>query len=193
MVGAGIFLTRGIKLLPEKRQVALEFIISSIENFMVSITGPEGHSFFPFIASIFLYILFCNLLGIVPGFISPTADPNTTLSLALCTFAVTHIIGIKYHGIRYIKHFLGPVWYMTPLMLPIEIISHLARVLSLTVRLFGNVFGKEKILGVLFAIAGMYAAPLPIIFIGILESFVQALVFMLLSIVYFTGAMEEAH
>ncbi len=193
MIAGGIILTRSIKMLPEKGQSLLEFVISSLEDFMVNITGPEGRAFFPFIATIFLYILFCNLLGLVPGFVSPTADPNTTLSLALCTFVLTHIIGIKYHGIRYIKHFLGPVWFLIPLMLPVEIIGHLARVLSLTVRLFGNIFAKEKILGILFALAGIYLVPLPIIFLGILVSFVQAFVFMLLSIIYFAGAMEEAH
>ncbi len=193
MLAGSIFMIRGIKLLPEKKQVFLEFIISSLENFMISITGPEGKSFFPFIATVFLYILICNLIGLIPGFFSPTADPNTTLSLALMTFIYTHFLGIKYHGIKYINHFLGPVWYLIPLMLIIEIIGHLARVMSLTIRLFGNIFGKEKVLGVLFALAGLYLAPLPVMVLGILVSFVQALVFMLLATVYFAGAMEEAH
>jgi len=193
MIAAGILLTRSVKLLPEKSQSFLEYTIGSLEDFMVDITGPEGRAFFPFIATIFLYICLCNLIGLVPGFISPTADPNTALSLALCTFVYTHIIGIKYHGIKYVKHFLGPVWYIIPIMLPIEIIGHLARVMSLTVRLFGNIFGKEKMLGILFGLFGLYLAPLPIMFLGILVSFVQALVFMLLATVYFAGAMEEAH
>lgn len=193
MVAGGLLLTRGIKLLPGKKQSFIEFIVSSLENFIISIAGPEGKMFFPFLATIFLYILLCNLLGLIPGFFSPTADTNTTLALALVTFIYTHYIGIRYHGLKYIKHFLGPVPAIAPIMLPIEIIGHLARVMSLTIRLFGNIFGKEKILGILFAIAGMYLAPLPIMFLGILVSFVQALVFMLLATVYFTGAMEEAH
>jgi F-type H+-transporting ATPase subunit a len=160
---------------------------------MVEITGPEGRAFFPYIATVFLYILICNLLGLIPGFLSPTANLNTTLSLAICTFILTHIIGIKFHGIRYIKHFLGPIWILAPLMFVIELIGHLARVMSLSVRLFGNIFGKEKVLGILFALWGLYLAPLPILFLGILVSFIQAIVFMLLSIVYFAGAMEEAH
>jgi F-type H+-transporting ATPase subunit a len=193
LIIAGILLTRSIKTLPGKAQSVLEYIIGSLEDFMVDITGPEGRAFFPFVATIFFYILFCNLIGLVPGFYSPTADWNTTLALALCTFVYTHFIGIKYHGIKYVKHFLGPVWYIAPIMLPIEIIGHLARVMSLTVRLFGNIFGKEKMLGILFGLFGLYLAPLPIMFLGILVSFVQALVFMLLATVYFTGAMEEAH
>jgi F-type H+-transporting ATPase subunit a len=193
LIAGGIILTRGVQLLPRKGQNFLEVVIDGLENFMVGITGPEGRFFFPFIATIFLYILVSNLIGLVPGFFSPTANLNTTLSMALCTFVVTHIIGIKFHGAKYIKHFLGPVWWLAPLMFPIELIGHLARIMSLSIRLFGNIFGKETVLGILFMLAGLYLAPLPILFLGILVSFIQALVFTLLSIIYFVGAMEEAH
>ena len=193
MIVGGILLVRGIQLLPRKGHNFLEIIIEGLENFMVDITGPEGRAFFPFIATIFLYIFVCNLIGLIPGFFSPTANINTTLSMAICTFILTHIIGFKFHGVKYIKHFLGPVWALAPLMLVIEGIGHLARVMSLSVRLFGNIFGKEKILGILFGLAGLYLAPLPILFLGLLVSLIQAVVFMLLSIVYFMVAMEEAH
>ncbi len=192
IVGA-LLLVRGIRLVPGKGQSALELIIGGLEDFMVEITGPEGRAFFPYIVTIFLYILVSNLLGLVPGFFSPTANLNTTLSMAICTFVLTHIIGIKFHGAKYIKHFLGPIWVMAPLMLIIELIGHFARIMSLSIRLFGNIFGKETVLGILFGLAGFALAPLPILFLGILVSFIQALVFMLLSIVYFAGAMEEAH
>lgn len=193
MILGVLLLARGIKRIPGKGQNILEMIVGGLEDFVVEITGPEGRAFFPFIATIFLYILISNLLGLVPGFFSPTANINTTLSLAICTFVLTHIIGIKFHGVKYIKHFFGPVWAMAPLMFIIELIGHFARVMSLSVRLFGNIFGKEKVLGIFFALAGLYLAPLPILFLGILVSFIQAVVFMLLSIVYFAGAMEEAH
>jgi F-type H+-transporting ATPase subunit a len=192
IVGA-LLLGKGIKMIPGKGQNFLEMIIQGLEDFYVEITGPEGRSFFPFVATIFVYILVCNLLGLIPGFLSPTANLNTTLSMALCTFFLTHAIGIKFHGTKYIKHFLGPVAALAPLMLVIELIGHLARVISLSVRLFGNILGKEKILGILFGLAGLYLAPLPILFLGILVSLIQAVVFMLLSTVYFAGAMEEAH
>lgn len=192
IVGA-LLLARGIRMIPRKGQNLLEVIIQSLEDFMVEITGPEGRAFFPYIATIFLYILVSNLLGLVPGFFSPTANLNTTLSMAICTFILTHYIGIKFHGAKYLKHFLGPVLVLAPLMFVIELIGHLARVMSLSIRLFGNIMGKEKILGILFALAGLYLAPLPILFLGILVSFIQAVVFMLLSIVYFAGAMEHAH
>lgn len=193
MICGAAFLARGIQMLPRKGQNFLEVIIETLEDFMVDITGPEGRAFFPFIATIFLYIFLCNLIGLVPGFISPTANINTTLSMALCTFVLTHAIGIKFHGVKYIKHFLGPVWWLSPAMLILELIGHFARIISLTVRLFGNIFGKEKVLGVLFGLWGLYLVPLPILFLGILVSLVQAVVFMLLAIVYFAGAMEEAH
>ena len=193
MVIGFFLLGRGIKLLPKKKQVFLELIIEALEDFMVEITGPEGRAFFPYIATVFLYIIVCNLIGLIPGFFSPTANLNTTLSIAICTFVLTHVIGVKFHGVKYIKHFLGPIWPLAPLMLVLELIGHFARVLSLSIRLFGNIFGKEKVLGILFGMAGLYFAPLPILVLGILVSFVQALVFMLLSIIYFTVAMEEAH
>jgi F-type H+-transporting ATPase subunit a len=184
---------KGVQLLPKKGQNVFEVLIGGLENFMVEITGPEGRFFFPFIATIFLFILVSNLIGLIPGFFSPTANLNTTLALALCTFAYTHIIGIKFHGAKYIKHFLGPVWWLAPLMFPIELIGHFARIMSLSVRLFGNIFGKETVLTILFLLAGLYLAPLPILFLGILVSFIQALVFMLLATMYFVGAMEHAH
>jgi F-type H+-transporting ATPase subunit a len=193
LIVGSFLLVRGVKLLPARGQNFMEMVIETMENFMVDITGPEGRAFFPFIATIFLYILVSNLLGLVPGFVSPTANLNTTLSMAICTFVLTHVIGIKFHGAKYIKHFLGPVMFLAPLMIIIESIGHLARIMSLSIRLFGNIMGKEKILGILFALAGLYLAPLPILFLGLLVSFIQALVFMLLSIVYFVGAMEEAH
>jgi len=184
---------KGLQMLPSGKQNVFEVLVSGLEDFMVGVTGPEGRFFFPFIATLFFYILLCNLLGLVPGFFSPTANLNTTLSLAVCTFVYTHIIGFKFHGPKYLKHFLGPVWWLAPLMLPIELIGHFARVMSLSIRLFGNIFGKETVLGIFFLLAGLYLAPLPILFLGILVSVIQSMVFMLLSIIYFAGAMEEAH
>ena len=193
LIASAFFLARKVKLLPERGQNFFEVLIDGLETFMVEITGPEGRFFFPYIATIFLFILVSNLIGLIPGFFSPTANLNTTLALALCTFVVTHAIGIKFHGAKYIKHFCGPVWWLIPLMFPIELIGHLARIMSLSVRLFGNIFGKEMVLAILFGLAGLYLAPLPIMFLGILVCFIQALVFMLLATMYFVGAMEHAH
>ncbi len=188
-----VLATRKIEMIPSKGQNFFEILISGIEEFMVDITGEEGRWFFPFTATIFFYIAFCNLIALIPGFFPPTASINTTVACAVPVFLFTHYIGIKYHGIKYIKHFLGPVWWLTPIMLPIEIIGHLARVLSLSFRLFGNMTGHELVLAILFMLAGAFFAPLPIMAMGIFVAFVQAFVFFLLSVMYFACSMEEAH
>ncbi len=188
-----VLATRKIEMIPTKAQNFFEIVISGMEEFMVDITGEEGRWFFPIIATIFIYIAVCNLLGLVPGMFPPTASINTTLSCAIPVFLFTHYIGIKYHGIKYIKHFLGPVWWLVPIILPIELIGHLARILSLSFRLFGNITGHELVLAILFMLAGAFFAPLPIMAMGIFVSFVQAFVFFLLSTMYFAGSMEEAH
>ena len=184
---------RKIEMIPSKAQNVFEILISGMEEFMVDITGEEGRKFFPLIATVFLYIGTCNLLGLIPGFYPPTASINTTLSCALTVVIFTHVIGVKFHGAKYIKHFLGPVWWLSPLILIIELIGHLARILSLSIRLFGNITGHELVLGILFMLAGVALAPLPIMALGIFVALLQAFVFFLLSIIYFAGAMEEAH
>ena len=193
LIGFATLATRKIKMVPTKAQNFFELVISGMEEFMVGITGDEGRWFFPIIATLFIYIAASNLLGLVPGFYPPTASINTTAACAIPVFVFTHFIGVKYHGIKYVKHFLGPVWWLIPIVLPIEIIGHLARVLSLSFRLFGNITGHELVLMILFMLAGAFFAPLPIMAMGIFVAFVQAFVFFLLSIMYFSGAMEEAH
>ena len=188
-----VLATRKIEMIPTKAQNFFEIVISGMEEFMVDVTGEEGRWFFPIIATIFIYIATCNLLGLVPGFYPPTASINTTAACAIPVFLFTHFIGIKYHGIKYIKHFLGPVWWLIPIIFPIEVIGHLARILSLSFRLFGNITGHELVLAILFMLAGAFFAPLPIMAMGIFVALVQAFVFFLLSIMYFAGAMEEAH
>ena len=189
----GALAAKSVSLIPTKSQNVFEVLIQGMEDFMVDMTGEEGRWLFPLVGTVFIYIATSNLLGLIPGFFPPTASINTTGSCALVVVVFTHVIGIKYHGVKYIKHFLGPIWWMVPIIFPIEIIGHLARVLSLTYRLFGNMMGHELVLGILFALAGMFFAPLPIMALGIFVALVQAFVFFLLSIMYFTGAMEHAH
>lgn len=193
LIGAGYAATRTIKMIPTKGQNFFEIVISGMEEFMVDVSGEEGRWFFPLIGTIFIYIFVCNLVGLIPGFFPPTASLNTTASCALVVFFFTHYIGIKYHGVKYINHFTGPVWWMIPIIMPIEIIGHCARVLSLSFRLFGNMMGHELVLAILFGLAGAFFAPLPIMALGIFVALVQAFVFFLLSIMYFTGSMEHAH
>lgn len=182
-----------VEMVPKGGQNAFEVLISGIEEFMIGITGEEGRFLFPLIATLGMFILFSNYMGMIPGFFSPTANINTTASMALIVVVFTHLIGVKFHGPKYVKHFMGPVWWLTPLIMPIEIIGHLARVLSLSIRLFGNVFGEELVLGILFFLAGLYLAPLPMMFLGLFTGFIQAFIFCLLSMMYFAGAMEHAH
>lgn len=189
----GALATKGISMIPSKAQNFFEILLSGMEEFMVDITGEEGRWLFPVIATVFIYVASCNLIGLVPGFLPPSANLNTTLSCALTVVVFTHIIGVKYHGAKYVKHFLGPVWWMSPLIFIIEIIGHLARILSLSFRLFGNMMGHEIVLAILFGLAGAFFAPLPLMALGIFVALVQAFVFFLLSIIYFTGAMEHAH
>ena len=193
LIGLGALAATGIKMVPTKAQNVSELVVSGMEEFMVDITGEEGRWLFPLAGTVFLYVFISNLLGLLPGFFPPTANLNTTASCALVVFCATHIIGIKYHGAKYIKHFMGPVWWMSPLIFIIEIIGHFARILSLSFRLFGNMMGHEIVLAILFGLAGAFFAPLPIMALGIFVSFVQGFVFFLLTVIYFTGAMEHAH
>ncbi len=193
LIALSVVAAKSVKLIPSKAQNVFEILISGMEEFMIEITGEEGRWLFPLIATVFIYIFAANLIGLVPGFMPPTASISTTLSCALVVFIFTHFIGIKYHGVAYIKHFMGPVWWMIPIIFPIELIGHVARVLSLTFRLFGNMMGHELVLMILFGLAGAFFAPLPIMALGIFVALVQAFVFFLLSIMYFAGAMEHAH
>jgi F-type H+-transporting ATPase subunit a len=180
------------KTAPTGFQNFFEVIVGGLENFVEDIMGPEGKHYLTLIGSLFLFILVCNLQGLFPGFDSPTANINTTLALALVSFSATHYIGLRRHGIGYIKHFMGPMPLLAPLMFPIELISHLARVMSLTFRLFGNMVAKHKLLLVL-ALLAPYIAPVPILGLGVLVAFVQAGVFTLLTMLYLSGSIEEAH
>jgi F-type H+-transporting ATPase subunit a len=193
LLGLGILASRSVSLVPAGAQNVFELIVGGLEEFMVEITGEEGRAFFPFIGTLFVYILVCNLIGLIPGFLSPTSNINTPLSMALCTFIFTHYLGIRYHGVKYIKHFLGPIPWLAPLFFPIEIIGHTARVLSLTLRLFGNIMGEDLVLAILLLLAGKFLAPLPMMFLAVFTSTVQAFIFTLLSMMYFAGSMEHAH
>ncbi|MBU2547456.1 MAG: F0F1 ATP synthase subunit A [Proteobacteria bacterium] len=184
---------RNTQMIPGKMQNVFEVVLDGIEGFQVDMMGEEGRPYFPLIATIGIYIFISNTMGLIPGMMSPTSNINTTLSCAIVTFVATHYVGIKCHGLKYVKHFMGPLLPLAPLMIPIEIISHLARVLSLTLRLFGNIMGEDLVLAILFILFGQYFVPLPMMFLGLFTSFVQAFIFALLSMLYISGALEEAH
>lgn len=184
--------TRRTNIVPGGFQNAMEVVVEGFDNLITESMGHEGRKFFPLIATLGLYILTSNLLGLIPGFESPTANLNTTVSMAVVVFVTTHVVGIRVHGFKYVKQFLGPIWWLTPLMLPIEIVSHLARPLSLSVRLFGNIMGEDKVLAVVVLLVP-FLVPLPVFVLMIFTSFIQTIVFMLLAMMYIAGAMEGAH
>jgi F-type H+-transporting ATPase subunit a len=184
---------KSISMVPKTAQNVFEVLISGLEEFMVTVTGDEGRKSYPLVLTIFLFVLLGNLMGLVPALFPPTANINTTLGLALIAVLWSHVIGIQQHGIKYIKHFLGPVPAMIPLFFPIEVIGHSARVLSLTFRLFGNMAGHELVVGILLGLGGMFLAPLPVMALGAFVALVQAFVFFLLSTMYIAGAIEESH
>lgn len=189
----GKMAAKRLEMVPVGSQNFFEMVVTGIEDFMVGVTGEHGRFAFPLIATLGFFILTSNYLGMIPGFFAPTANINTTAACAVIVVFYTHVIGVKFHGAKYIKHFMGPMWWLAPLIMPVEIIGHLARVLSLSIRLFGNVFGEELVLGILFFLAGLYLAPLPMMFLGLFTGFIQAFIFCLLSMMYFAGALEEAH
>jgi F-type H+-transporting ATPase subunit a len=141
LVVVGALGARRLELVPRGAQNFFEVVISGIEEFMVGVTGEEGRFLFPLIGTLGLFILTSNYLGMVPGMFAPTSNVNTTAACSIIVVAYTHVIGVKFHGAKYIKHFMGPILALAPLIFVVEVIGHLARVLSLSIRLFGNIWG----------------------------------------------------
>lgn len=150
-----------------------------------------GERFCNFLFTLTLFILLCNLIGLIPTFLAPTADIVTTLGLAIIVFALYHSVGIRRHGFGYVKQFLGPVWWLAPLMLIIEVVGHFARVLSLSVRLYANMFAGDLIIGVFVALLPIAG----IVFMGLhlFVALLQTYIFVVLAMAYLGGALAEAH
>ena len=187
-----VLATKSLKSIPSGLQNFMEVVIGGIENMIVETMGEHGRPFFPLIATLAIFILVSNLIGLVPGFFPPTANINTTAACAVIVFLSTHVVGIKHHGLHYLKHFMGPIAWLAPIMFFIEVIGHLSRPVSLTLRLFGNMNGHELVLMIFFGLAP-FLVPLPMMLMGVLVSFIQAFVFMLLAMIYIQGSLEEAH
>lgn len=183
---------RAIKMVPAGWQNLMEAVVTGIENLIEETMGPKGKAYFPLLATFALFILVSNLVGLIPGFYPPTADLNTNVALALTVFAMTHIVGVKEHGFKYLKHFMGPIAALAPLIFIIEIIGHLARPLSLSLRLFGNMYGHEIVL-MIFMLLVPFLLPVPMMLMGVLVALIQTFVFTLLAMIYIAGALEEAH
>ena len=156
--------------------------------------GHYGQKFLAIIGTIALFLVFSNLLGLIPGFASPTGDINVPAGCAVFMFLYYNYQGMKTQGVgHYLKHFMGPVWWLAPIMIPIELISHLARPFSLTVRLYANIFAEELLIAVFFSLVALLL-PLPFMAFAIFGGFLQAFIFITLSQVYLAGAVAtEEH
>lgn len=187
------FIVRGnLKMVPGKLQNVFEIIIGGLEDFVVTTIGEDGRKVYPVLIVIFLFVLTQNLMGLIPGFDAPTANINTNAAMALFVFGYYNFIGIQRWGFGYIKHFMGPMIFLSPLMLPLECISHLARPLSLTLRLLGNIRGEEIVLILFFSLAPLYGT-LPIYFLFLIAKCLQAFIFFMLTMIYLKGSLEHAH
>jgi F-type H+-transporting ATPase subunit a len=181
---------------PSRFQIVLEDLVSAVAGLLDEWIGPKGRQFLPLIGALGAFILCANYLGLIPGFMSPTSNINVTVGCAITSWVYYHLQGIRAQGLfGYLKHFLGPPGVpvlMLPLMLIIEVISHLARVLSLSLRLFGNIFGEELVIAIL-AFLVPFLVPLPMMALGLITGGLQAFIFVLLSIIYLQGAVVSEH
>ncbi len=177
---------------PGKLQQLLEIGVESINAMLDGFIGPNGRTYFPVMAGFAFFILTSNLITNVPGFQPPTGDLNTTVALGVMSFLYYNFLGIRAQKLAYAKQFIGDPWQMFPLMIPIEILSHLSRPLSLSIRLFGNIFAEHTLAGVFFI---LLPVGLPLVFapLGVFVAFMQTFVFTMLSMVYIAGALEHGH
>jgi F-type H+-transporting ATPase subunit a len=220
LAGLTFVASRNLQLVPRGLQNFLEVVLEQFQQMIDDVMGPEGRRYLPLIATLGLFILMGNLLGLVPGLVGVTGNLNTNAACAIVVFVAYHWIGARKQGlIPYLKHFAGPVpLALKPLMFVIEIISHLARPLSLTLRLFGNIVGGHILLAVIFLLMGLdgligwaLSGSVPGAIIGgiggivtiaftvgflyplkILVAFLQAFIFVMLTMLYISGAIEES-
>ena len=184
---------------PGKLQIILEDIVAFLVGVLEDNMGPKGRKFLPLLGSIFVFILLGNLMGQIPGLGSPTSNINVPFALAITLWLYYHWQGILANGpVNYIKHFAvmpGVPIALAPMIFVIEIISHLSRVMSLSLRLFGNIFGEELVIAILAYLSPTFFPffPLPMMFLGLITGGLQAFIFVLLSIIYLQGATHVDH
>jgi F-type H+-transporting ATPase subunit a len=202
LVVAAVIGRRRIALQPGPFQMTLEMAYGALKNVIEGVMGEDGEAFLPFIGSLFIYVFLMNLMGVIPGLFSPTANLSITAALAVVIFLVVQFYGLKQHGVGYLKHFLeglpsAPAFLiMAPLVFAIHVVGELVRPVSLALRLFGNIHGEET---VVVTLVGLVAAThlwflpiqLPNLALGLLTAFVQALVMALLAAVYLSGVLAH--
>ncbi len=185
---------KGLKIIPSERltiSTIYELITEFIDTMLSDSFGEKGRRFIYLVGTLLIFILTCNFLGLIPGFYPATENVNTNFAMSIVVFLIYNFYGIQKQGLgAYLKHMMGPMPALAPLMFPIELISHFARILSLAIRLFGNIYGDHKVLLVFLALVPLL---LPVVFygMGVLVAVLQAYVFTLLSMVYIQLAIEE--
>lgn len=198
LIGIALTLKNKISLVPSGLQNVMESAAEFTLNLSNTSIGHHwGETMYPLLGTLLLYITLCNFMGLIPGFESPTANINMTASMAIPVFLATHFYGIRVHGPKYLLHFVGPIRSIValPLMILmffIEVIGHIVRPLTLSVRLFGNMIAKHMIL-IILGVLVPAVVPCVILGLGVLVSVIQAYVFVLLTCLYLAGAVEEAH
>jgi F-type H+-transporting ATPase subunit a len=197
LLGISWWSTRRLQLVPRGWQLIMEMTMGWLNGFVTDIMGKKsGPRYLPLIASLFLFVLVGNLIGLIPGCTSPTSNINTNLGLALIVFLMTFFVGIREIGLKaYLKHKMGPVLAIAPVLFLLETVGEFSRPISLTLRLFGNIMGEDVLIMVLNKLAGMlgYLPMIPvmmaILILPIITSLVQAFIFALLPTIYFAGAI----
>jgi F-type H+-transporting ATPase subunit a len=169
-----------------------ELIIENLGQIAKDNLGDEYRTYFPIVGTIFFFILISNLLGLFPAFGGATSYIETTAAWAIISVSLAEAVGLRKHGFGYVKHFLGPIWWLAPFFFILEVPLHLARIVTLTIRLLANMFADHTIVAVWL---GLVPVLIPAIFmgLGLVIAFLQAFVFSLLTMVYIGQALEEAH
>ncbi|HSQ56192.1 MAG TPA: F0F1 ATP synthase subunit A [Gemmata sp.] len=186
VVGFALLARWGLRKGPAAWAVAAEFVVAHLEGVMRDMFGRDPRPFVPLVVTLALFVGVANLLGLVPGMKSPTADFSTAAALAVIVFLAVPIYGIREKGLKgYLRHYLEP----SPFLLPLEIISEFSRTVALAVRLFGNIVSEELVIAVLLAIAGLIV-PVPIMMLAVLTGVVQAYIFAVLTVVYLSAAVR---
>ncbi len=182
----GLF-TRRLDLEPDLRQVALEGIVSAIEDAIGEVLPEYALEILPFVGSLWIFVVLANLAGVIPGLHGPTADLSTTSALAFLVFLSVHWYGVRIHGVRqYLRHYLEP----NPVLLPFHVISEISRTVALAVRLFGNIFSLEMAALLVLFVAG-FLIPIPVLLLHIVEALVQAYIFGILALIYIAGGIQS--
>lgn len=184
---------KNLSIFPGKMQNSLEMLLKSFRDMIDNAMDKEGRKFLPVIATMGIFIGVSNIIGLLPELGSPTANLNVTVGCAFFVFVYYHFQGIRKHGfLGYLKTFTGPIWWLAILFIPIEIISHFSRPLSLSIRLFGNIFGEDMVI-IIIASLVPFVAPIPIMALAIITSLLQAYIFVMLTTIYLAGAMASEH